>query len=192
MPIVDPEKNLDQSLDAEIQDLENNKKELPGKYKGKSLEDIAQMHMEAEKALSRQGQTLGDQRKVIDQFIQLQLSEKSNNKEPDPDPVTTDALFENPDKVINQAVEKRVEKVNQTVDQLRLQLQARDFEARHEGKVKDILNDSQFADWVQASPHRLRLAQQLNNYDFNAGDELLGLWKDYQEINDVKAKREEV
>jgi hypothetical protein len=192
MPIIDPEKNISapSSLDAEIQNIQDSKKELPDKYKGKSLDEIAQMHMEAEKALSRQGQTVGEQRKVIDQFIQLQLSEKSTPK-PEEKPVTTDALFEDPDKAIRQAVNQRVEKVDQRLNALNLQIQAKDFDSRHEGKVKDILSDPDFATWVQSSPHRFRLAQHLDKYDFAAGDELLNLWKDYREISDIKAKREE-
>lgn len=190
MPIIDPEKLSNQDLDSEIK--ESRKNELPAKYQGKTPEEIATMHMNAEAALSRQGQTLGEQRKVIDQFIQLQLSEKSQKQEQENTPVTADALFQDPDKVINQAVDRKVKEVNQTVDNLKLQLRAKEFEAKHEGKVREILTDPAFGEFVQGSPHRQRLAQHLDRYDFDSGDELLGLWRDYQEINDIKAKKEEV
>ena len=46
--------------------------ELPAKYQGKSLQDVVQMHQEAEKALGRQSGEVGELRQVVDQFIQSQ------------------------------------------------------------------------------------------------------------------------
>lgn len=191
--IVDPER----SLDSEIEDLEKNRKELPSKYQGKTLEEVAEMHMNAEQALSRQGQTVGEQKKVIDQFIQFQLSDKTTNSKPEVKPITTDALFENPDKAIKQVVDSsevntKVQDHDKRLNALAMQLEQERFETRHEGKVREIVSDPAFHSWVQSSPHRLRMAQQLDRFDFAAGDDLINLWKDYQEVNDIKNKRDEV
>lgn len=191
--IVDPEKALNQEID----ELDEKRLELPEKYKGKTLEEVAKMHMEAEKLASRQGQTVGEQRKVIDQFIQFQLSEKNTNNKPvETVPVTTDALFADPDKVIKEVVNTsevntKVNDQEKRLTALTMQLEQRDFESRHAGKVREIVSDPAFQSWMQGSPHRLRLAQQLDRYDFAAGDDLINLWKDYQEVNEIKNKRQE-
>ena len=46
--------------------------DVPAKYQGKSLQDVVQMHQEAEKALGRQSGEVGELRQVVDQFIQSQ------------------------------------------------------------------------------------------------------------------------
>ena len=53
---------------------ESNEEELPDKYKGKSTAEIVRMHQEAEKLLGRQSSEVGELRKVVDDYIQTQLS----------------------------------------------------------------------------------------------------------------------
>ena len=45
---------------------------LPDKYQGKSLEEVVQMHQEAEKLLGRQSSEVGELRKVVDDYISTQ------------------------------------------------------------------------------------------------------------------------
>ena len=49
--------------------------EIPDKYKGKTAEELVQMHQEAEKLLGRQSSEVGELRKVVDTYIQTQLTE---------------------------------------------------------------------------------------------------------------------
>jgi len=49
--------------------------EIPDKYKGKSAEELVQMHQEAEKLLGRQSSEVGELRKVVDTYIQTQLTQ---------------------------------------------------------------------------------------------------------------------
>ena len=46
---------------------------VPEKYQGKSLEEVVQMHQEAEKLLGRQSGEVGELRKVVDDYIATQL-----------------------------------------------------------------------------------------------------------------------
>ncbi len=48
---------------------------LPEKYQGKSLEEVVQMHQEAEKLLGRQSSEVGELRKVVDDYIASQTPE---------------------------------------------------------------------------------------------------------------------
>lgn len=180
------------SLEAEIQDSRSTS--LPAKYQGKSLEDVVKMHEEAEKALSRQGQTVGEQRKVIDKFLEFQLQDKNTKPEVRP-ALTTDVLFADPDAAIKQSIDdsevsSKVKKVERELTGLNLQIQQQAFESRNPD-VKEVVTDPDFQKWVQESPYRMRMAQQLGQYDFNAGEELLHFWKDYQEVQGVRSKKDE-
>ena len=48
--------------------------EVPEKYQGKSVEDLVQMHQELEKFSGKQSTEVGELRKVVDNYIQTQLS----------------------------------------------------------------------------------------------------------------------
>src|SRR6056300_848115 len=47
---------------------------VPEKYQGKSVEDLVQMHQELEKFSGKQSTEVGELRKVVDSYIQTQLS----------------------------------------------------------------------------------------------------------------------
>lgn len=192
MPIVDPIK-LTGSLEAEIQDSKAKQREVPEKYRDKSIDDVIQMHMEAEKALSRSGQTVGEQRKVIDRFIELQLEDKSASSKAPPEPLTTDKLFEDPQKAIQDSIAssevgKKVEQLDRQLAAMNVQSERARFESNFPD-VKKTLSDPAFAEWVQSSQYRLRMAQAFDRYDFAAGEDLLRAWDEhskYQEEMDKK------
>ena len=48
--------------------------DVPEKYQGKSVEDLVQMHQELEKFSGKQSTEVGELRKVVDNYIQTQLS----------------------------------------------------------------------------------------------------------------------
>jgi hypothetical protein len=50
--------------------------DLPDKYRGKTAAELARMHQEAEKLLGRQSSEVGELRKVVDSYIQTQLSQQ--------------------------------------------------------------------------------------------------------------------
>ena len=53
---------------------EQTETDIPEKYQGKSTAEIVRMHQEAEKLLGKQSSEVGDLRKVVDDYIQTQLS----------------------------------------------------------------------------------------------------------------------
>ena len=54
--------------------VEQTEPEVPEKYQGKSTAEIVRMHQEAEKLLGKQSSEVGELRKVVDDYIQTQLS----------------------------------------------------------------------------------------------------------------------
>ena len=55
--------------------------QVPEKYQGKSLEEVVQMHQEAEKLLGRQSSEVGELRKVVDDFITNQTPQPAPQQE---------------------------------------------------------------------------------------------------------------
>ena len=148
---------------------------LPTKYKGKSLDEIIRMHQEAEKLIGRQAQEVGEVRKLADELIKRQLDTKKEVEVTKEDEID---FFEDPKRAVNQAVENHPavrEAKEQTAEIKRMQTLNRlktefpDFES--------TVGDPEFAEWVKASPVRLRLYAAADaNMDYDSAAELLSTW----------------
>ena len=148
---------------------------LPEKYRGKSINDIIEMHQNLEKAYGRHNNELGDLRKTMDTYLQHQLGGKSTTEQPATDELDPDKLLENPTAAINGAVE-----ANPKLREIEQKLAAReraDAKAafnRDYPKAKETINDPRFLSWVEANPTRVKLLQQANDsYDFSLAGEIL-------------------
>lgn len=180
-------------------DLDAELAELPEKYRGKTLADLAKMHREAEQALSRQGQELGEYRRLATTLLELEQSDKGDKPKNDPKPVeiTTDDLFADPNAAIEKAIESHpeVRRATETANKLERELAQRDFVERHPEFINDA-KDAKFVDWVKASPMRLRLAQRADGWDLEAADELAALWEErkgvLKEVEQARKDADEV
>jgi hypothetical protein len=76
--------------------------DLPDKYRGKSAAELARMHQEAEKLLGRQSSEVGELRKVVDSYIQTQLSQQQAPQKSDDEDYD---FFTDPDKAVSRAIE---------------------------------------------------------------------------------------
>lgn len=148
---------------------------LPTKYKGKSLDEIIRMHQEAEKLIGRQAQEVGEVRKLADELIKRQLDNKKEVEATKEDEID---FFEDPKKAVRKEVENHpaVKEAKEQVAEMkrmqtlnRLKTDFPDFES--------TVGDPAFAEWVKASPVRLRLYAAADaNMDYDSAAELLGTW----------------
>ena len=88
--------------------------EVPQKYQGKSTAEIIRMHQEAEKLLGKQSSEVGELRKVVDDYIQTQLSEQAPQQS---EPEEEIDFFSEPDKAVARAIDnhpkiKEAEKIS--------------------------------------------------------------------------------
>jgi hypothetical protein len=158
-----------------VQEVVPEEDNLPTKYKGKGLDEIIRMHQEAEKLIGRQAQEVGEVRKLADELIKRQLDNKKEVEVTKEDEID---IFEDPKKYVRQAVENHPaikEAKEQTAEIKRMQTLNRlktefpDFES--------TVGDPAFAEWVKASPVRLRLYAAADaNMDYDSAAELLGTW----------------
>jgi hypothetical protein len=153
--------------------------DLPDKYRGKSAAELARMHQEAEKLLGRQSSEVGELRKVVDSYIQTQLSQQQAPQKQDDEDYD---FFTDPDKAVSRAIENhpKIKEAEQYSQQYKKVTALSQLQARHPD-MQQILQDNRFAEWVQGSKIRTQLFVQADQqYDHEAADELFTLWKERQ------------
>ena len=175
---LEPEENLE-SQEEEVAQAEPN---LPEKYQGKSLEDVVQMHQEAEKLLGKQSSEVGELRKVVDDYIQAQLSERqAPEKQQEEDDVD---FFLDPKTAISRAIDShpKIREAETYTQQYKKQAALARLQSAHPD-MQEILQDNKFAEWVKGSKIRTQLFVQADQqYDYDAADELLSLWKERSQV----------
>jgi len=169
------------SPETEETTLEQEEPEIPQKYQGKSTAEIVRMHQEAEKLLGKQSSEVGELRKVVDDYIQTQLSEQApQQSEPEQDI----DFFSDPDRAVARAIDNhpKIKEAEQISSQYRQSTAMAELQKRHPD-MQDILQNNKFADWIKGSKIRQQLFVQADQqYDYEAADELFTLWKERQQV----------
>ena len=183
----DDDDNLEQEISQEEEITQEAPKEtnpdddLPDKYRGKTAAELARMHQEAEKLLGRQSSEVGELRKVVDSYIQTQLSTQAPQQQEDDEEVD---FFVDPDKAIARAIERhpKIKQAEEVTNRYKQQTALSQLQAKHPD-MNDILQDAKFAEWIQGSKVRTNLFVQADQqYDHEAADELFTMWKERQGI----------
>ena len=164
---------------------------LPNKYQGKSLEEVVQMHQEAEKLLGRQSGEVGELRKVVDDYISTQTQQSA------PQPQTVEPeddidYFTDPQGAVNRAIENhpKIKEAEAYSSNYKKQSALAELSNKHPD-MQDILGDPKFAEWIKASKIRTQLFVAADQqYDADSADELFSLWKERKVVTEQTAKVE--
>lgn len=187
-------------LDLEFEEVTNPEPDsspepvVPEKYKGKSVMELIEMHRNAEKKISQQGQDLAEQRRLSDEILSLR---KENASAPEPvTRVTPDDVFSDPntavERILGQSdVSKQVKETANRLDSIEKGLGQKDFEDRNPSYMEDIQTED-FVNWVKGNRSRTELLMRLNNYDFQAGNDLWDMWREHQSVAKESKKKETV
>tara|TARA_R110000787_G_scaffold234339_1_gene341206 strand:- start:244 stop:1035 length:792 start_codon:yes stop_codon:yes gene_type:complete len=164
--------------------------EIPDKYQGKSAAELVQMHQEAEKLLGRQSSEVGDLRKVVDTYIQTQLTTEEKEAPQEDEEID---FFTDPNAAVNRAIQNhpKIKEAEAVTNQYRQSNALAELKGKHPD-MDGILQDTKFAEWIKASKIRTQLfvsADQQYNHD--AADELFNLWKERQSIVQQTAQVEQ-
>lgn len=189
------ETNLEQFNEEPVEVVEEQPQpedDIPDKYKGKSTAEIIRMHQEAEKMMGRQSGEVGELRKIVDDFIQTSTNNTVATQQPEE--IDEVDFFVEPDKAVAKAIENHPE--IQRARELSQSMQQQQIVAKLQSAHPDfaeVLQDTGFQEWVQASRIRTRLlAEADKNYDFDAADELLSSWKERKGmVNQTKEVQEQ-
>ena len=151
---------------------------LPEKYQGKSMEEVVQMHQEAEKLLGRQSGEVGELRKVVDDYISNQTIAQAPQQTVEPEDDID--YFTDPQGAVNRAIENhpKIREAEQYTTQYKKQSSLASLQAKHPD-MQNILSDPKFAEWIKASKIRTQLFVAADQqYDADSADELFTLWKE--------------
>ena len=184
--VIEP---LDSQQELNLQESpEQPESDLPDKYQGKSIEEIVQMHQEAEKLVGRQSSEVGELRKIVDDFIKTKVEETKQEVSPSPQDESVNDLdfFENPKEAITKAISSsdEVKQMRELLASQQQQTILSKLNEKHPDYV-EIVQDGEFAEWVKASQVRVELLKRADAYDFSAADELLSTWKQLSGVREV-------
>lgn len=154
--------------------------EIPEKYHGKDIKDIVRMHQEAEKLLGRQSSEVGELRKIVDDFVQTQLTKEQQAHAS----TTTEEIdfFEDPQKAVEYAINNhpKIKEAETVSQQMRMQESIARLKTAHPD-FETIIQDEKFLSWVTDSKVRTDLLRKADReYDFDSAHELLSTWKERQ------------
>jgi hypothetical protein len=155
---------------------------VPEKYQGKSMEEVVQMHQEAEKLLGRQSSEVGELRKVVDDYISTSIATPAPQQHVEPEDDID--YFTDPQGAVNRAIENhpRIREAQQYTEQYKKQSSLATLQAKH-SDMQQILDDPKFAEWIKASKIRTQLFVAADQgYDADSADELFSLWKERKTV----------
>ena len=171
-----------QKLESSVEQISD---DIPDKYRGKELSDIIKMHQEAEKLIGKQAQEVGEVRKLADELIKQNLAGKPQpikEEEPEVD------FFENPQAAVRKTVDNHPDVVaarQAGQDFKKMQIQQK--LAQEHPDFGQIVQDSDFVNWVKSSPVRLDLFAKADGaFDYDSANELLSTFK---QLRGVKVKQ---
>lgn len=152
--------------------------ELPEKYRNKTPAEIARMHQEAEKMLGRQSSEVGELRKIVDDFVKVQLETKTAQTQSTQDEEVD--WYLDPEKAVEKAISNhpKLKQAEAFTAELQRAKALQELQANHPDYTT-IVQDPAFAEWVTASNIRKQLlARADQQYDVEAANELLSTWKE--------------
>jgi hypothetical protein len=182
---------IQQEATEEVEQPQEPESTLPEKYQGKSLEEVVQMHQEAEKLLGRQSSEVGELRKVVDDYISNQTqppAPQQQHVEPEDDI----DYFTNPQAAVNRAIENhpKIREAQEYSEQYKKQTSLAMLQSKHPD-MQQILGDPKFAEWIKASKIRTQLFVAADQqYDADSADELFTLWKERKTVTQQTANVE--
>jgi hypothetical protein len=162
--------------------------DVPAKYQGKSIQDIIQMHQNAESLAGRQSSEVGDLRKIVDDFI---VTQSNSTKETQPEENDDLHFLDNPNEAVNRAIDKhpsivRANEIAASTAQSQANQEAQDRLLAAHPDTSEVISDSKFAEWIQDSKSRTRALQTANSSNnVEAMSELLSEYKSSKPVTDT-------
>ena len=156
--------------------------DIPEKYRGKSVEELVQMHQELEKFSGKQSTEVGELRSVVDGYIQTQLAEQQAPVQQQEDEDVD--FFVDPKDAVNRAIDNhpKIRQAEEYAAAHKKQATLSQLKSDHPD-MEQVLQDPKFAEWIKGSKIRTQLFVQADQaYDYDAAHELFSLWKERNNV----------
>jgi len=170
--------DLEETVQEEVQ-ASGGEADIPEEYRGKTIAEVAKMHQEAVSKIGQQGNEVGELRKIVDGYILNQSETKA------PEPAEEVDFFADPDKAVESKIANHpaIREAQETTTRLRQDKAKQDLINKHPD-AQDIIQSSEFINWVKGSNIRMELlARADQQYDTSAADELFSNWKQIKQMS---------
>jgi hypothetical protein len=164
------------------------KDDIPEKYRGKSVAEIARMHAEAEKLIGKQANEVGELRKLTDEILKQQLA----STQPKQQEETEVDFWSDPDTYLNKKLETHPDilAARQLQIQQKMQQTASLLQKNHPD-FQQIASSQDFQDWVAKSKVRTELYVRADkDFDYDSADELLTSYKALRGVKQEVAQQQ--
>jgi hypothetical protein len=159
--------------------------DIPEKYRGKSVEELVQMHQELEKFSGKQSTEVGELRKLVDDHIQTQLSaQQAPQQQQQTDDEDDVDFFVDPQTAVSRAIDNhpKIKEAEAYTQQAKQQATLAQLKSEHPD-MEQILQDPKFAEWIKGSKVRTKLFVEADQkYDYDSAHELFSLWKEKNQV----------
>lgn len=161
--------------------------DIPEKYKGKSIQDIIEMHQNAEKLAGRQSSEVGELRKIVDDFITSQSQSVTQTQQPEEE----FDFLDNPEEAVKRAVDSHpavtaAKKLAEETEVSKKVQQAQDELLKRHPDTSEILQNPKFAEWIQAKESRQTILRRAN--ESNDVDSMSFLFDEFKDDNPVSSQ----
>ena len=175
--------------DANSLETEKPVEELPEKFQGKSIEDIAKSYSNLEQQYGKQGNELGELRKLADSLIQKNLQESQTQSTADTieQELSDEDFVLNPVEAVRKVVEESLKPIKENLTQTKVDNTLQRIQTAHPD-VSEIVNDTNFQEWIMATKPRQDMWARASNGDFDYADELFTQYKSLASRKDVEAE----
>ena len=161
---------------------------IPSKFEGKSVDEIVNSYVNLEQQYGRQGNDLGELRKLADSLIQKNLNESDGQQvdsmEKD---LSQDEFFSDPVTAVRRVVNEALEPVRATLSDTKVDSTVQRLQAKHPD-IQEIVQDLGFQEWVLESTPRQDMWVRASKGDFEYADELFSQYKSTHKVA-VEAKQ---
>jgi len=156
---------------------------VPPKFKGKSVDEILASYQNLEQQYGKQGNELGELRKLADTLIQKNLQESQNNTVQEQEQaLTEDDFLANPVDSVRKIVEESLQPIKGALNQSQAENTMSRLQTKHPD-IEGIVKDLDFQKWVMESVPRQEMWQRASAGDFNYADEL---FTQYKSLNGIQ------
>ena len=163
---------------------------LPPKFQNKSVDEILNSYQNLEQQYGKQGNELGELRKLADTLIQKNLQESQNSTvQQEEQALTEDDFLANPVDSVRRIVEESLQPLKGVLQQTHSENTMSRLQSKHPD-VEGIVKDLDFQKWVMESVPRQEMWQKASGGDFNYADELFTQYKSLHGIKQEQHKEQ--
>lgn len=192
---------VQQGIDDEIDEAAQNQRArdergrfIPDRFKGKDITDVIKSYEELEQLQGRTAQELGETKKTVDQLLELQTLQSNGPTEETATPLSAEDLYEDPDSAVRRVVKEEtsseVKELREELNQLRIERKFAELDKKFpEWQTRS--NSPEFLEWAKESPYRVRMAQAAASGDFDAAEDILGMYYESNAQEQASAEEEQ-